>query len=828
MQLSAQQRLAVEDDKNHKLVMASAGTGKTYTICQHQRYLIEQCGIASSDILCLTFTNRAKNEMIAGSKNVETHVKTLNGLYMDIVRANYEELGYVSQNVIVIDQLGSKQLARDIADELGATLGQPVNKFLEIMLKNAVSSPSWAGALTKTVTLQSNKYALKLSDERWASWIQTNGVKFVIRYIKELVSRGIIDFAVSQLFATNMSKKYAVREAYSEIKFLMVDEIQDVTPGEFDFMLRLFGKNTIFELYGDLNQTIYTWRGSDPVTVIRKFKEYFNKYETYCLIENFRSSPVMNLAGVRFADAINETNLSGLLKPTEDKLTVFGTNDEMYSETIFNLLRDIKIKSNNTASVAILARNRVTLNKLCDKAEAYTTDLKISGPLDAEVLESATMRLLSELSGLASNPCSCYYASRVLDRLTGFTGDKIGAVSYFDPYWCVSSGSSGDSGVSGVSGEREEYYQDLTESIKNKNLVVFDLETTAAEIQNAYIVQIAVKNAVTKEEWSTLVKPPVQVGRSELIHGFSDEELELRGANCAKSIEKLKNMLDGRVVAGHNVWYDIAVLNEELARNGLEPIRPIRVYDTLRESMLYCGGVQNYKLDTMRQFLNINIVPTHNAIDDVNATIAVLATLYKKYISKVSEGNSQEFAPWQMLTDSDVEQLKVIKRQLDKLNDGEYAEVLLWCANNTSSYMYEKCEKILEMYTLDALTPNCKNSELSAIINSTRSDSAGVLIAQGITPAMTIHQSKGCEFDYTIIIDYDDDTRPTFSFSERQEAEDARVFYVALTRAKQRAYFITSAYYATGVNRNIQTIGEDILKFVRVDSKASLQKAFDS
>lgn len=122
--LNEQQKAAVVATEGYVCVIAGAGSGKTKTLAHRYAYLVNEVGVSPSNILCVTFTNKAANEMknrvrkLVDMGNVNDFICTYHGFCVKILREDIHKIGYPS-SYIIMDEEDQKTILWEIYEELG-------------------------------------------------------------------------------------------------------------------------------------------------------------------------------------------------------------------------------------------------------------------------------------------------------------------------------------------------------------------------------------------------------------------------------------------------------------------------------------------------------------------------------------------------------------------------------------------------------------------------------------------------------------------------------------------------------------------------------------
>ncbi len=299
--LNDQQKQAVEYDKGPSMIVAGAGSGKTRVLTYKVAYLINK-GYKPEEILALTFTNKAANEMkarikeLVGVKAEHIWMGTFHSIFARILRKEAEHLNYKS-NFSIYDAEDSFSLVQNIISNFNIEIeGVTPNSIRHKIsyLKNHMIMPA--------------KYRKKLVE----SFIDEKIADIYDEYQKRLVENNAMDFEdlllkPIELFENNPKILQNYKKRFS---YLLVDEFQDTNKAQYELLKLLVSKEGKICVVGDDAQSIYSWRGANIGNML-DFKKDFPKYKLFKLEQNYRSTKTILTA----ADSVIKNN-SGQIKKT--------------------------------------------------------------------------------------------------------------------------------------------------------------------------------------------------------------------------------------------------------------------------------------------------------------------------------------------------------------------------------------------------------------------------------------------------------------------------------------------------------------------------------
>src|ERR1041385_6892382 len=291
--LNQQQREAVTSGDGPLLILAGAGSGKTRVIAHRIAYLIAERGVWPRNILAVTFTNKAAEEMRSRvSKLIEglelgsaPVISTFHSLCVRILRRDIEALqaGY-TRSFTIYHQDDTVRLKRNCIRDLGLDDKQLTPRSVQGTISGAKNRGEDAEAFTAKA---------QFIDERRAS------IARVFQLYEERLQRNnALDFDDLLIKAVRLLRDVPeVRDRYNDrFLYLLVDEYQDTNQLQFALIRLLTEKQQNICVVGDPDQSIYRWRGADIKNIL-KFEEHFPSAKVIRLEENYRSTQnILDLA----------------------------------------------------------------------------------------------------------------------------------------------------------------------------------------------------------------------------------------------------------------------------------------------------------------------------------------------------------------------------------------------------------------------------------------------------------------------------------------------------------------------------------------------------
>ena len=352
--LNEEQKKAVVQIDGPIIILAGAGSGKTRAITYKVIYLLQK-GIDPFNILCVTFTNKAANEMkerivrflskIAFSEKETPTIATFHALCAKILRIEGKYIGLSSSFTIY-----------DTQDQLDSV--KECLKLLGIPQKDVKPS-----AVLATISQAKNELLAATDYKNFArGYFQEVVAKVYILYQKLLKENNAVDFddlllQTIHLFTTNpdVLEKYQHR-----FRYILVDEYQDTNKAQYLLTRLLSQKWKNICVVGDFSQSIYSWRGADFQNLM-KFKKDFVHVKTFSLSQNYRST--QKILDAAFAVISKNTSHPVLSLWTEnpkgDPIVVYESrNEQDEAKYIINQIAEMKYQQRDfsLSDVAVLYR----------------------------------------------------------------------------------------------------------------------------------------------------------------------------------------------------------------------------------------------------------------------------------------------------------------------------------------------------------------------------------------------------------------------------------------------------------------------------------------
>jgi len=772
VELTSRQSQVADHLDGTLVVLAAVGSGKTTTLSERIARAVAT-GVTPSRILALTFTNRAAHRMRQSLQERDAvaarrvHVHTFHALCSLILRTEARSLGLPPELWI-----HDEEDAEDVMAECGVVGCKPRDALYR--LHGAMSAVPLGRA--RLVDYHSAAF----SDDPWAR-----------RYIQLLSERGAIDFAgLVYLTRAALTEGSGIAARWAgRFDLVQVDEVQDTHFSEYDVIRHIAAEARSLCLVGDLDQTIYEWRGSQPRALLDRVRQDFGPVAELSMSENFRSTrALLQTASIvasgledRTTEVVAHTALPEGEAPT---VTGFANPDAEaagIAQHCARLVQDgaaperiaILTRANWTAGLIATALHKAQVPAATVETFRYFRRMEVKDAL-------ALLKLVVDRNAPAA-------AQRIALKLVAGVGKQTiermrqeghpaglrlvdfidtTSVAHGDPLW----------------------------GLEAEDVIVLDTETTGVDPSTDEIIEVAAVRLHKGEEvahYQALIRPSQSVGDSEAVHHLSDAQLQAEGRECGEVMAEFLEFCGNTPVCGHNVRFDLRMLQATGKRLGLEH-RFSAHLDTLRYARRLLRQ-DSYRLEDLASQLGLGADPTHRALDDVRTTVQLLSVL--------KEPGQAGAQTRRRLMDELSPAFEKLRGALDRWSElpdrpGELAQRLIVEGGLGAYYrsgQHARTDRAEQLDQLPARLARLDTPDLLPIEATRRAlDRAALAREQDLLDelqgvrVLTIHQSKGLEFDTVFVPGLVDGHFPFRSaIASGQTEEERRVFYVAVTRARQ-------------------------------------------
>lgn len=372
--LNPQQQEAVKTTEGPILIIAGAGAGKTTVITRRIAYLIRHCGISPDSILAVTFTNKAAKEMRERAIKLLSHdtaanmwIGTFHGICVRILKQDIKHLPDIRLNneFSIVDTEDQGKIVKEALDILRLdTKTFPVNQMLNF-ISNKKSQGHAPGA--------------SAANNPW----QTKANEVYAEYQKILSANNSMDFDDILIYTVQLfSLMPSILDKWqNRFSYFMIDEYQDTNFLQYKLVNLLGQKSKNVCVVGDVDQSIYSWRGADYRNILQ-FKFDYDNTKEIVLEQNYRStSIILNAANSVIAN--NKQRPPKNLWSTRnegEKIKLYEANDQnAEADYIAKSIKDYQKQGTGNKDIAILYRTNAQSRSIEESCIKYNIPYKIIG-----------------------------------------------------------------------------------------------------------------------------------------------------------------------------------------------------------------------------------------------------------------------------------------------------------------------------------------------------------------------------------------------------------------------------------------------------------------
>lgn len=373
--LNEKQLEAVSDTEGYVRVIAGAGSGKTKLLVCRYAYLVKEYGIDPSNILCVTFTNKAASEMrrrirtIIGDENETSLVCTYHGFCARLLREDADKL-FLPKGFQIIDTTQQKTILGEIYQkrELRLDYASFEKVLKQIEEYKTLNYTEYVPRMCNPAAGQICKSIATMDDEIMEEYMQRQ------KAISALDFNDLLSFALYLL-----ENDASVRDKWQDrLNYIQVDEFQDSSARELRLVDILSSRYGNLMIVGDPDQNIYEWRGSD-VKLLVDFDKTHVPTKTVFLNRNYRSTPQILTCANTLIDKNTLRLKKDLYTKAPDGAAVIHYHtkcEEDETWIIANLInRDVRSEERQYSDFAILYRSgflsRVVEKRLVEQNIPY-------------------------------------------------------------------------------------------------------------------------------------------------------------------------------------------------------------------------------------------------------------------------------------------------------------------------------------------------------------------------------------------------------------------------------------------------------------------------
>jgi DNA helicase II / ATP-dependent DNA helicase PcrA len=415
--LNAAQREAAAHYEGPALVVAGAGSGKTRTVVHRVGHLMEAHGVYPTEILAVTFTNKAAAEMktrvvdLVGPQASQIWVSTFHSSGVRILRAYGEAVG-LRPGFVIYDDGDQLDVIKTVFAGIPSA-GEINPRYLRSVIDKCKSN-LWSPE------------DLAREGEEWMSGMPKDvAVEGFRRYQNAMRRANAIDFGdlLSMVVELFRKEPEILDKIQQRAVFIHVDEYQDTNKAQYEFARLLAGKYRNLLVVGDPDQGIYSFRGAD----IQNILDFQNDYQdavVFRLEENYRSNArILEVANVLIAH--NTERLEKVLravKPDGEPVRFYRAPDHRSeAEFVANRIEHLQATGANLDKIAILYRTNAQSRVLEERFLRSNVAYKLVG--GTSFYDRQEIKDILSLARLSINPDDDIAIKRALKRPKRGVGD---------------------------------------------------------------------------------------------------------------------------------------------------------------------------------------------------------------------------------------------------------------------------------------------------------------------------------------------------------------------------------------------------------------------
>ena len=879
----------VEASQGYHLVLASPGCGKTHILAERIRYARER-GVKYEDMLCLTFTNRAAREM---TNRIQ---KVVGGDFSELMVGNVHrfcskflfEQGRIPADSAIIDDEEAVSIIADYRneDEEGVTRdfnrykGYQTIIFFQHFIYQMEHQHPWKYYLHPESFTDDDREAVKHIcasqkieyDEQAVVNIYHHAQEYMdeanapgldgktadrIRvllwkmyyagcYARYKEENHLFDFEDLLLYTYDIYRSDPTCKRYP---WIQVDEVQDLNGMQLAIIDLLTAEDNPMVMYlGDEQQAIFSFMGAKVETLtLLKMR---CKGNIHHLQRNHRSPKYLLDVFNDYAE--KQLKIDRELLPLSDNDTKATSGDLriIHSSTIEAEHKDITTEAlslyeqNKEERTAVIVSANSDADRISEAmTEAGLTHFKVSG---RDLFDTPDVKLLLAHLSVLSNEHNSIAWTRIMKGVRAFPSHAL--ARRFN--WKLKQLALSPSDF--LLYPESCYTAEFLRAYNEEEIVVFDTETTGLNVFQDDIIEIAairIKGGEVVGEPLDLYietdKPilPMLGDKENPMYAIYHEKMstgELLSPSDA--LRRFLAYVGTSPILGHNANYDYNILDNNLQRycNDTMQAHDIRCFDSLKLIRLLAPSLHSYKLESLLETFQLAGVNSHQAIDDVKATVSLVRLCAEKAREKQAQQAAfirhPKVKPFANVLHSNYgERYREAVNRLYKLSTDHEPALVSELSAAYNAFRSDglindipRLDYILRYLRIDMLTDetvaNALAPQLSQYvmdINTLKEadfcNSKSILERIYVT---TVHKAKGLEFDNVIIFDAADGRYPNaYNKTKQQDEEDARKFYVAMSRAKRRLFI---AYSLQRVDRHGRVFNHDLTPLMD-----SIQKYFN-
>ena len=877
----------VEASQGHHLVLASPGCGKTHILAERIRYARER-GVKYEDMLCLTFTNRAAREM---TNRIQ---KVVGGDFSELMVGNVHrfcskflfEQGRIPADSAIIDDEEAVSIIADYRneDEEGVTRdfnrykGYQTIIFFQHFIYQLEHQHPWKYYLHPESFTDDDREAVKhicaSQKIEYDEQAVVNIYHHAQEYMDEANAPGLdgktadrIRVLLWKMYYANCYARYKEENHLFDFEDLLlytydiyrsdptckrypwiqVDEVQDLNGMQLAIIDLLTAEDNPMVMYlGDEQQAIFSFMGAKVETLtLLKMR---CKGNIHHLQRNHRSPKYLLDVFNDYAE--KQLKIDRELLPLSDNDIKAKSGDLriIHSSTIEAEHKDVATEAlrlyeqNKEERTAVIVSANSDADRISEAmTEAGLTHFKVSG---RDLFDTPDVKLLLAHLSVLSNEHNSIAWTRIMKGVRAFPSHAL--ARRFN--WKLKQLALSPSDF--LLYPDSCYTAEFLRAYEEEEIVVFDTETTGLNVFQDDIIEIA----AIRIKGGEVVGEPLDLyieTDKPILPMLGDKENPMYAIYHKKmstgelltpedALQRFLIFVGTSPMLGHNANYDYNILDNNLQRycNDTMQAHENRCFDSLKLIRLLAPNLHSYKLESLLETFQLTGVNSHQAIDDVKATISLVRLCAEKAREKQAQQaafiHHPKVKPFANVLRSNYgECYREAVNRLYQLSTNHESALVSELSTAYNAFCSDglindisRLDYILRYLRIDMLTDetvaNALAPQLSQYIMDINTlkeadfcNSKSILERIYVT---TVHKAKGLEFDNVIIFDAAEGRYPNaYNKTKQQDEEDARKFYVAMSRAKRRLFIAYALQkverYGRVVNRELTPLMESISKY---------------
>jgi DNA helicase-2/ATP-dependent DNA helicase PcrA len=774
---------------NH-IVLAPPGTGKTEILSQRILFALEN-NVKPQEMLCLTFTNRAAKNM---KDRVQQHYKN-DDLFIGNIHSFCEnfikEKQIVPANISILDEEDTNILIREL---------NTIEKVNDYQLKQ----------LFFFLKIHFQKLPDELKPKiPWIANLNKNIKSKIVEKYKEYEkikqNSNYLDF--DDLLILTYKFFIDNPDYQPEYTWIQIDEVQDLNLFQWKIIEKIASNNAHKVYFGDYDQGIFSFMGAS----IKTLKEHTKNFKQHFLTINFRSPQYLLDLYNEYKKRNLKSKLNYIPKSFKNETNTRG----LLIKRLTNKYDEIRwivnnpIKNDFQTNTAILVRTNIQADEFANELDKCNMKyLKISG---FDLFSRKEIKDLLAFFNILINKDNRNSWTRVFYNYINNIRTLKEARQIVNNFF-----ENGINPLDLIIYNKNSLIDTFYDCFEKNRIVIFDTETTGIDTNNDEIIQIAAIDIIDgkiDKTFEVYIKTDKSLEETESVHHISKEFLEENGLSRKEALKKFKEFVNNAILIAHNADFDINILNANLNREKLSTIDNL-YFDSIEITKRLFPKLPSYKLEYLLDTFKIEGINSHNALDDVKATANLILFLIdfikkEKILKKHNDFKNKN----EKIIDKFVSNFKPLYQAIsskftDNMSLNEVLDLVISYMQTQLNYKID--EKVFD--EIEKLTKHIEyycnrdiplyESLKKYIPEYSKYKEVDLVTGEEDIVISTIHKAKGLEWDNIIIPHCNNGTYPfIYSKSEEEKLEDARLLYVALSRAKKRILITYSNDLSIFINR---------------------------